>query len=92
LAKLCSEIADADGQLTAIPNPLRSGAILPPISLYLVEELSGRQHPDAAPWVQYQQIRVSRHNDTRVGGKRQFQVTVVLGIPAVVDFLRRFDP
>jgi hypothetical protein len=54
--------------------------------------LSRPKHPDAAPRVQHQQILIPRHNNGGPGGERQFQITVVLGIPAVLDLLSRINP
>lgn len=54
--------------------------------------MTGLKHPDATPWVQHQQILIPGHNYGGSGGESQFQLTVVLGIPAVHDLFCRINP
>lgn len=63
-----------------------------PAPVKLLKEASGRQHSDTAPGVQYQQILIPGHNGCRLGFKRQFQIPIVLGVSAVLDMFRRFNP
>lgn len=58
----------------------------------LQKELSRPQHSLIAPRVQHQQILITGHDDLGTSGQGQFQVAVVLGVPAVPDLLARLDP
>jgi hypothetical protein len=66
--------------------------VLPPVRFKLFKELSGSKHSNAVPWVQHQQILIPRHNDRGLGSECQLQLTVVLGISAVLDLLGWINP
>ncbi|HEY0423110.1 MAG TPA: hypothetical protein VGC82_07285 [Rhodopila sp.] len=63
-----------------------------PITFKLLKESSRPKHPDAAPWVEHQQVLIPRYDDGGLGGERQLQIPVVLGIPAVLDLINRVKP
>ena len=50
-----------------------------------VKELGSRKGLDAAPWIQYEEVFVARHDDGRSGGKRWFEILVVRSVTAVPD-------
>ncbi len=51
-----------------------------------------RQDADIPPGIQIEQVRVTAHEQRRAGHSRQFQIHVVLLIPAVRDLFDRLDP
>ncbi|MGA9867600.1 MAG: hypothetical protein WBQ75_14315, partial [Acetobacteraceae bacterium] len=62
----------------------------PPLAQH--QEFRGAHDPDAAPRVQDQKVPVTRHDDAGLGRDREFEVDVVLHVPAVSHDCLRLDP